>query len=95
MTSWNTETHGSSPASAPSPGPPKPGPRQDVGTAAEELSGAHSSALVADTELFRGEIEGILAAIEAGDVGQPGGAADLFESAHEVLLRALGTVDRA
>ncbi len=33
----------------------------------------------------------LLGRIDAG----PGASTELFESAHEVLLRALGTVDRA
>lgn len=106
MTNWNSGTHGNSPASAPlgdgppmpgapRPAPPKPGPAPALGPPAVDRRSADSGQAVSDTELVQGEIERILASIEAGDGGQTAGVAELFESAHEVLLGALGTVDRA
>ena len=102
MTSWNSGTQDKSPASAPlgsgraMPGAPIPGPpKPALGPPAANLKTADSGETGIDTDLVHGEIDRILASIEAGDAGQTGGVADLFEAAHEVLLRALGTVDRA
>lgn len=66
---------------APLPGPPRPGPVQD--------HPAQSAGV--DSGRIREEISTLLMRIDA----EPGVSTELFESAHEVLLRALDTVDRA
>ena len=73
---------GGVPRPRPGPGPLRHGPGQ--GSQGPTAGGAEPIAL-------RSEIMALLDRIDT----RSGPSTDLFESAHEVLLRALGTVDRA
>ncbi len=84
--------------------PPRSGPDNGVGETTPSVSGTSSVVLPtpptpgehlgragADPTALRSDVLALLERIEE----QPGAATELFESAHEVLLRALATVDRA
>lgn len=70
-------------AVAAKPAPPLPDPSRATAMA--------PPAPGAEPERIREEVSTLLLRIDA----EPGVSTELFEAAHEVLLRALGTVDRA
>ena len=67
---------------------PSPGPRPTPGPIGAD---AQRTAAETDPARLRTQVQELVDRIDA----ETGAPTELFESAHELLLRALGTVDRA